>query len=79
MEANIDKGDIEAVNNDGESLAITFRKKSIAAEVKELCNKEVVRYGKHKYKVKLKARDKHLIAEVQQLEPDPKDDDSDEE
>lgn len=79
MEANIDKSDIEAVNNDGESLAITFRKKSIAAEVKELCNKEVVRYGKHKYKVKLKARDKHLIAEVQQLELDPQDDDSDEE
>jgi len=79
MDANIDKDDIESVNNDGESLAITFRKKSIAAEVKDLCKKEVVRYGKHKYKIKIKIRDKHLIAEVQQLEPEDDDDTSDDE
>lgn len=77
MEADIDKADIESMNNDGESIAITFRKKSIATEVKTLCNKEVVRYGKHKYKVKLKARDKHLIAEVKRLEPDPVDEGED--
>ncbi|WP_301067110.1 hypothetical protein [uncultured Duncaniella sp.] len=80
MEADIDKSDIEFVNNDGESIAIKFRNKTIPVEVKKLCNKEVVRYGKHKYKVKLKVRDKNLIAEVKQLEPDSDDiADSDEE
>lgn len=70
MEANINQDDIEAMYNDGESIAITFRKKSDANMIKERCNKNRVRYGLNTYKVKLKTRDRHLIAEVKKVESD---------
>ena len=70
MEADIHLDNIEAMYNDGESIAVTFYNKNTAKEVKELCNKEIVRYGSKQYKVKLKVRDKHLVAEVSEIESD---------
>ena len=70
MEADIHPDDVEAMYNDGESIAVTFYSKNTAKEVKDLCNKEIVRYGSKQYKVKLKVRDKHLVAEVSEIEPD---------
>ena len=77
MEADIDQDDVESMNNDGESIAITFRSKSVAKQAREICNKEVVRYGSKKYQVKLKLRDRHLISEVKEIEPNDGDDEDD--
>ena len=65
MEADLDLADIASMDNDGEAIAITFKNKQIAKSVAETCNKELVRYGNYIYKVKLKLRDKYIIATVQ--------------
>lgn len=70
MNADIDKDDIIATNNDGEAIAITLRSKKIAKSVRDLCKDAIVRYGEKKYRVKLKTRDNHLIAEVERVKPD---------
>lgn len=70
MEANIDKHDIVSTNDDGESIAITFRSKKIAKSVRDMCKDAVVRYGESKYQVRMKVRDNHLIAEVSEVNPD---------
>jgi len=64
MAANIDQDDILATNDDGESIAVTFRSKKMAKAVRDLCRDTVVRYGSTNYIVKLKVRDNHLIGEV---------------
>lgn len=70
MAADIDQDDILATNDDGESIAITFRSKKIAKSVRDLCEDTVVRYGNTNYQVKLKVRDNHLIGEVTAIEDD---------
>lgn len=79
MEANISPDDVESMHNDGESIAITFYRKSVAKEVMGICNKEIVRYGSKQYKVKLKLRDRHLVAEVTEVKSKDEDSDTDDE
>lgn len=67
LKADIDMDDIIGTNDDGESIAITFRSKKIAKTVRELCEDTVVRYGKTKYQVKLKVRDNNIVGEVKAL------------
>lgn len=64
MDADVDPDDIETAHNDGESIALAFYSKRKAKEVKNLCNKETVRYGNHLYTMHLKVRDRYLIAEI---------------
>ena len=71
MEADIKKKDIIAAYNDSESVALTLKSKSLAKEIKEKCHKEIVRYGSRFYRVYLKTRDQHLIAEVEEIEIEP--------
>jgi len=70
MEANIDKADVDHMYNDGESIAVTFRSKKKAKEVKDVCNKEIVRYGSHHYRAKLKVMAEHLICEAERIDED---------
>ena len=63
LDADIDPKDIITMDNDGEAIAITFKNKSIPKEVKEKCNKELVRYGKKIYRIELKVKDRFLICE----------------
>lgn len=64
MDTDVDPDDIETAHNDGESIALAFYSKRKAKEVKNLCNKEMVRYGNHLYTIHLKVRDRYLIAEI---------------
>lgn len=66
MEADIKRKDILEMHVDEDSVAITFRKKSIAEDVRDACNKETVIYGDVEYRVRLKVKGNHLIAEVEQ-------------
>lgn len=74
MDADVDMDDILATNDDGESIAITFRSKKIAKAVRDLCKDTVVRYGSTEYQVKLKVRDNHLIGEVKEVADKDSDD-----
>lgn len=68
MDADIQESDVVRVHTDGESVAVTLRSGKLAKRVKELCNKEEVRYGVHFYKARIKVRDKIIIVEVEELE-----------
>ena len=70
MEADINRKDIVDMNVDEDSVAITFRKKSVAETVRSLCNRELVRYGDWCYRVRLKVKGNHLIANVEEVEED---------
>ena len=68
MDADIDDKDVVRIHTDGESVAVTLKSAKAAKAAKELCNRETVRYGARFYRAKVKAREKILIIETEELE-----------
>lgn len=64
MEANLSEDQIDRITDDGESVAIRFRKSVDVRSVAGRCNKETVRYGSKSYKVHTKVRDRYIIFSI---------------
>lgn len=64
MEANMSEDQIDRITDDGESVAIRFRKSVDVRAVADKCNKETVRYGSRRYKVHTKVRDRYIIFSI---------------
>lgn len=75
MDADIQEEDVVRIHTDGESVAVTLRSAKLAKSVKEMCNKEYFRYGAHFYRAHIKARDKIVIVETEELETEDVDED----
>ena len=76
MDADIDAKDVVKIHTDGESVAVTLNSSKLAKSVKECCNRETVRYGTRFYRARVKARDKIVIVETEQLETEDIDEDA---
>lgn len=68
MDADIQEEDVVRIHTDGESVAITLTSSKLAKSVKELCKDETYRYGARFYRAKIKARDRIVIVETEELE-----------
>ena len=68
MDADVAISEIVSLSPDKDSIAITFKSKERAKEVRSLCGRELVRFGKSIYQVRLKLRDKHLIASCEEID-----------
>ena len=64
MEFNLDVKDILYVNEDGESVVVKLPSKSLAKEIKDAWNKELMRIGLMMYRVKVKADGPYVIISV---------------
>ena len=64
MEFNLDVKDILYVNEDGESVVVKLPSKSLAKEIKDAWNKELMRIGLMMYRVKVKADGSYVIISV---------------
>jgi hypothetical protein len=61
MEADINPDDVKYVNIDDESVVVKLSSKSLAKEVKEKSNKEIIRFGMIFYKIKIKVDGPYII------------------
>ena len=75
MEADIDPDDVLTMNNDGESIGIKFKSKSLAKETRDKCNEEIVSYGANDYEVRVKHRGQFLICSIEKQKSDEDDED----
>lgn len=64
MEFNLKTSDILYVNKDEESVVVKLPSKSLAKEIKEAWNKELMRIGLMMYRVKVKADGPYVIISV---------------
>ena len=68
MEGDLDLNDVLSMDNDGESIGIKMKSKSLAKDLRDRCREREVRYGSHYYMVKLKVRDQFLFCSLDEKE-----------
>ena len=64
MEVDLREDMIDKVSEDGESVAIRFKKFVDVKDIAARCNKETIRYGSRMYRVHTKVRDRYIIFSI---------------
>ncbi|MCM1230135.1 MAG: hypothetical protein NC489_08380 [Ruminococcus flavefaciens] len=64
MEADLKESKIDKITEDGEAVAVRFKKSVDVQHIGAQCQDTQVRYGNKKYTVQTKVRDRYLILSI---------------